>query len=628
MIYTRLSTLWEMAPTKVNVFGTRVPDLDAFESILREAEDDRVPTSQLSPEARQVRQYLDDFYENYIRGVDEDVPKRANFYPRILALYELQASPELQARLVELLEEFNPEGPDDIVVYNSKGEEISRTPGSFDKIVGALIRERQDNMDNTHAEVGDVAIGTSEARAKYFKAIPNARLRELKDSEGREVLEAAGTSIRRYVEDMTKRLEYLNHVQTTMTREDIHNLNTVGLDLQKAFNNIEVGSQVRGWRAMELMLLRIPDEVKRNEARDAVKAMIGKSGLGMSNAMRNINSVFLTINIITYLTFATLASLGDFAGPILRSKELSKENFKTAFGQLRRYFTDAEEMKQFSRDIGVVSFGALNTSIMQASELGHITPAAQKVSDVFFQAIGLEWFTNFTRVFSAGMGEQFLIRQANLNTDRSSRYLRELGVSREDVSYWDANGRSFESPQGERVQLAIGRFVEESIVRPNAAERPVWASNPYTAVVWQLKSFFYAYGKNIIGGAMRETKNRYAEDGTISSASIPLVLGALTILPLTMLGLEIREWVKYIGRGFDEKAFRSDTMDWSTYTGDIIDRAGPLGPFGLVLPMLEAGEFGKSWWVPPLGPSAERIEDLVRGNAKLIDYVPGAAAIY
>ena len=628
LIYTRLSTLWEMAPTKVNVFGARVPDLDAFESILREAEDDRVPTSQLSPEARQVRQYLDDFYENYIRGVDEDVPKRANFYPRILALYELQASPELQARLVELLEEFNPEGPDDIVVYNSKGEEISRTPGSFDKIVGALIRERQDNMDNTHAEVGDVAIGTSEARAKYFKAIPNARLRELKDSEGREVLEAAGTSIRRYVEDMTKRLEYLNHVQTTMTREDLHNLNTVGLDLQKAFNNIKVGSQVRGWRAMELMLLRIPDEVKRNEARDAVKAMIGKSGLGMSNAMRNINSVFLTINIITYLTFATLASLGDFAGPILRSKELSKENFKTAFGQLRRYFTDAEEMKQFSRDIGVVSFGSLNTSIMQASELGHITPAAQKVSDVFFQAIGLEWFTNFTRVFSAGMGEQFLIRQANINSEKSTRWLQELGVSREDVSYWDANGRSFESPQGERVQLAIGRFVEESIVRPNAAERPVWASNPYTAVVWQLKSFFYAYGKNIIGGAMRETKNRYAEDGTISSASIPLVLGAVTILPLTMLGLEIREWVKYVGRGFDEKAFRSDTMDWSTYTGDIIDRAGPLGPYGLVLPMLEAGEFGRSWWVPPLGPSAERIEDLVRGNAKLIDYVPGAAAIY
>ena len=69
-------------------------------------------------------------------------------------------------------------------------------------------------------------------------------------------------------------------------------------------------------------------------------------------------------------------------------------------------------------------------------------------------------------------------------------------------------------------------------------------------------------------------------------------------------------------------------MDGATYSKDIIDRAGVLGAGGLVIPMLEAGEFGKSWWVPPLGPSAERLEDLVRGKAKLIDYVPGAASIY
>ena len=175
--------------------------------------------------------------------------------------------------------------------------------------------------------------------------------------------------------------------------------------------------------------------------------------------------------------------------------------------------------------------------------------------------------------------------------------------------------------------MALGRFVEESIVRPNAAERPVWASNPYTAIVWQLKSFFYAYGKNVVGGAMRESKNRYAEDGTLSSASIPLVLGALTLLPLTMMGLEMREWLKYLGRGGDEKAFRSDNMRWGEYSGDIIDRAGILGPFGLILPILEAGQYGKSWWIPPLGPTAERLEDLVRGKAKFSDYMPGYAAI-
>jgi len=126
---------------------------------------------------------------------------------------------------------------------------------------------------------------------------------------------------------------------------------------------------------------------------------------------------------------------------------------------------------------------------------------------------------------------------------------------------------------------------------------------------------------------MRESGNRYSEDGTISSAAVPLVLGALTLLPLTMLGLEMREWLKYVGRGFDEKAFRSDNMNWLPYTGELVDRAGVLGPYGLVLPMLEAGKYNNSFITPALGPTAERIEDLFRGNAKLSDYMPGYAAV-
>ena len=616
LMYQRLNELWKLAPTKETITGKTVPDLDAFETVLREAEDDRTPTSQLSPEAQRVRQYLDDFYENYIVGKDSSVGKLTHFYPRILALAEIQANPEIQANLVALLQEFNPEGPKD-VLKDSQGRDVS----SFEGIVEALVREGQDNPDNVVPDIADVALGTSESRAKYFKNIPNSRLREI------GALEQANTSIRRYVEDMTKRLDYLDKSRTVLTAADISNIRRAERDVQGAFSGAKRGDEVRGWKATEVMLSRISNETDRAAARDAVKAMLGKTGLGMSPLMRNINSVALSVNIVTYLTFATLASLPDLAGPILRSKDLSWDNLREGAKQARRYFTETQEMQQFARDIGVVTFDSLNTSLMQSSELGHMTPTAQRASDLFFKAIGLEWFTNFTRVFAAGMGEQFLIRQANLNTDRSSRFLRELGVSREDIKVWDQNGRTFGTPEGKRVQMALGRFVEESIVRPNAAERPVWASNPYTAIIWQLKSFFYAYGKNIVGGSWREANNRYAEDGTLSSASIPLVLGALTILPLTMVGLEIREWFKYLGRGGDEAAFRSDKMEWGEYSGDIIDRAGVLGPFGLILPIIEAGEFGNSWWVPPLGPSAERLEDLARGTAKISDYRPGYAAI-
>ena len=619
LMYQRLNNLYKLAPTKKTITGKVVPDLDAFETTLREAEQN-VPKEQLSPEAQQVRQYLDDFYENYIRGNDA-VFKRDNFYPRIIAIAELQANQQVRDDLVALLKEFNKDGPDDIVIYNLTGEEISRTPGSFEKVVEAMIREGEDNTDNPRPDVADVAIGTNESRAKYFRDIPNERLRDI------GALTEANTAIRRYIEDMTKRLDYMDKFKATLTRQDIANIKAQGPAFRQSFAGKKLGDEVDGWQAVEALLLRVPDETNRAAARDALKAMLGKTGLNMSPAMRQINSALMTVNIMTYLTFATLASLPDLAGPVLRSKDLSWQNLQEGFTQVRRYFNETQEMQQFARDVGVITFDSLSTSIMQANELGFMTPEAQKYSDLFFKAIGLEWYTNFTRVFASGMGEQFLIRQASETSERSTRFLNELQVSKKDIQTWDANGRSFSTPEGQRVQMAIGRFVEESIVRPNAAERPVWASNPYTQLVWQLKSFFYAYGKNIVGGAMRESKSRYSEDGTISSASIPYVLGALTLLPLTMLGFEMREWFKYVGRGFDESAFRSDNMNWLPYTGELIDRAGILGPYGLVLPMFEAGKYGNSFITPALGPTAERVEDLVRGNAKWSDYMPGYGAV-
>ena len=90
---------------------------------------------------------------------------------------------------------------------------------------------------------------------------------------------------------------------------------------------------------------------------------------------------------------------------------------------------------------------------------------------------------------------------------------------------------------------------------------------------------------------------------------------------------EMREWIKYLGRGGDPKAFRSDNMKGGEYSMDIIDRAGILGPFGLALPLLESGKYGKSGITPLFGPTAERIEDLARGKAKWSDFIPGVAAI-
>jgi hypothetical protein len=158
----------------------------------------------------------------------------------------------------------------------------------------------------------------------------------------------------------------------------------------------------------------------------------------------------------------------------------------------------------------------------------------------------LHGFAGVTRVKSKELKrKQFLLNLAR-STDTSGKVQRNMvelhgDLTKEKILAWEESGFDFSTPEGKIMSEAIYTFVNESIIRPNAAQRPIWASNPYFALVWQLKGFFYAYGKTIVGGQYREMKNRYNESG-IQGAAIPLSMMALMVLPLTLLGLELREW--------------------------------------------------------------------------------------
>ena len=119
----------------------------------------------------------------------------------------------------------------------------------------------------------------------------------------------------------------------------------------KKYRWAKEGEQVKGWQAMEVLLSRIEDPVKQQGARMAVKNMLGKVGMGMKNWERQANSWMLTLNIMTYLTMATVASFPDLAGTILRSKGTVplKDFVKTWKG----YFTNREAARKFARELGV-----------------------------------------------------------------------------------------------------------------------------------------------------------------------------------------------------------------------------------------------------------------------------------
>jgi hypothetical protein len=593
-------------------------DLTRIDEVTRDAERLAAGTALQNPENRAQAQAVLDFFDDfwsYVSNKDPELAKfkRLNFFTRQFDMALLENDPAARSRLVDVLERNNPNT--DRNVLEDAVEKMIRYNENTDGVADVA----NDNLQ-------DISIGMQKERAEFFSNInDNSELRDDPNGEP-DLLIPPHQAIRKYVSEVVKKTEYRDSVQVTVTAKDA----------AKDPKKLEVGQQLKGAEATEVLLNRIEDPKKRSHARKAVQAMLGRAGMDMPGWLRTTQSYLLMLNAVTYLSFAAIASLPDLAGPTLRSKEMFLFS-KTFNSEMRNYFNNRKEMEAFARDVGVVTFDSVAHMYINAAEMGYMTENTKFYTQQFFKYTGLEFYTRFTRVFAAGMGKQFLIKHANDSSAKSQEYLSELGVTAADVKAVQAADFNFETEAGQRVKEAIGRFVEESIVRPNAAERPVWASNPYFGLVFQLKSFFYAYGKNIVGGVIRNTQSTFRRDGKISTAAMPAVYAATALIPLAVAGMELRELMKFLfspitgavdfndktdAFAFDSRKFRNNNMSNSEYLIEAVDRSGALGAFTMLFPMMEAGRFGDEFYTPLLGPTVQRFEDIIKNDAQFKDFLP------
>jgi hypothetical protein len=160
------------------------------------------------------------------------------------------------------------------------------------------------------------------------------------------------------------------------------------------------------------------------------------------------------------------------------------------------------------------------------------------------------------------------------------------------------------TPEGDAFQAAVLKFVDESIIRPNAAQRPIWASDPRFMLVWQLKSFFYSFGQIVVGGVAREMKSRLKEGDAIGAVMPPMIMFA-ALMPLAALALQVREMIKGAFKDDEREDPEEETI---SYLYDLVDRSGILGQLSIVKMMVDAGDMGRSGIVSALGPTAGTVE--------------------
>ena len=576
------------------------PNDPAVQRAVAQAAGDRsADTDVMLVQAAQVREFLKRVYDEYIEPAQAGYPEgqriqfAEDYFPVVHNLLAVSDNPDAYMALIM---QYNPDA------------NVESVRAAVSRMV--QYHEAVQNNDLKIPEL-DPASGAQEARELTANVPREALMGDPNDPNSINFLVDPNDALQVYLNQLTKRVEW--------------NRATKAAD---------------GTEMLQPLLDGLEDE-NRKEAMGVINAYLGYGNQTMDPFWRKTQSYLAAAQYTLLLPLAVIGSLPELAGPIINSKDLSSLEY--AFRTMKESLTKSEA-RELAEDIGVVSNDALTNGYITAAEQEFLDPQARKWTDAFFRVTLLDQYTNFTRTFATGMGVQFLIRHAENATGNpnSSRYLRDLGVRAQDVKTWmnsskdvvDPNDpkrrlvvRDLSTPEGKRVSDALYKFVESSILRPNAAERPLWASDPRFMLIWQLKSYFYAFHKVITTGAINElsARNEGQDSRTrVSNIGAMLALGAVASLPLAMMGMELREYAKQgaaeaITLGLNDKNyFRTDNMKWGDYLFTAIEKTGIYGPLGLVMQAQQSAQWGQGGIATLLGPTVETLEQALQDGFEVI----------
>lgn len=419
------------------------------------------------------------------------------------------------------------------------------------------------------------------------------------------------TAVEKYIRSATKLAEYNRRFGMDMRKEKP---GTQWEPNRKLNDLMTKAANVSGTRNADMQFL--------NQALDAY---FGKVGMDMSPQLRKLMSNIMLYQNVRTLLFAVPASFVDLAGVAIRTGNVSLA-FRGMMKSIKEAAKTHSDLKQMARTYGIIS-DSFNDYVLSGNfDDNYTTPFARKWSERFFTASGMHWWTNFTRTMSLGVGREFLLEHATRaarGEQDSIRRLAELGLTHQDVATWERAGRptygakgyTFESKAAgyskvsdedlaaaEKVAQALRRFSDESVLRPDAAQRPKWASDPRWQLVWHLKSFMYSFQKTFLSRIWYEM----SRDGAKTKEQLSTILPALMLLPIAALGLELRELVQYPD-GEDP----TDRMGAWEYLFTLMQRSGLFGLSQLAIDFNEAQNHNRIGLIGLMGPTFGQIEELL-----------------
>lgn len=351
-----------------------------------------------------------------------------------------------------------------------------------------------------------------------------------------------------------------------------------------------------------------PDQLKLTDT--YLRGVDGTLGDSINPHARRIMGNMIVYQNIRLLPFAVFSSIIDPMGVLVRGASVRDafETFKRGISEIPKGLgrkSKDDRATEIAELVGVIDSAVLAGSLGDIYTQGMVGGFAKKANTLFFKFNLMEGLNRSFRIGASEAAIKFITRHADgKDSKHSQRWINELGLQAGDIIP-TADGRialttseGLSVDQERRVHAAINQWVDGAVLRPDAADKPIWFNDPWWALVSHLKQFVYSFQKTILERVVHEYKQGNHTPAMALASYVPMMMAADFVKGLIQGGGEQPEWKKGWGM-----------VDYTSYA---TQRAGlfGVGQFGLdAAKNVREGGIGAGALV---GPTIEQLGDAVQ----------------
>jgi hypothetical protein len=334
-----------------------------------------------------------------------------------------------------------------------------------------------------------------------------------------------------------------------------------------------------------------------------VRGVDGTLGDNLNPTARRLMGNMIVYQNIRLLPLAIFSSVVDPLGIVVRGGEVRDafNAFKRGIGEMAGNFKhqDKDAATGLAETLGTIDNAALVHAIGTGYSQGMVGATARKINDAFFRYNLMERFNQSMRVSATEAALKFIDKHADgTASPHSARWMDELGLTKGDVkktpegriALTEADGLSKE--QALKMRLAVNKWVDGAILRPDAADKPIWMNDPHFALIAHLKQFVYSFHETILKRVMHEYNNGNYTPAMALASYVPTMIAADMAKGLIQGGGSQPDW--------------KDKWDAGDYAWSGVQRAGLLGTGQFV-----ADALGHNGPGSLAGPTIEQLGDAV-----------------